>query len=376
MKQCMALLLLLLLTACGHGVEKKHTPQRYAVQAEHRHKTLYFTGSIQPLSESSLIAPMDASVERMAYHYGQLVEKDATVFTLNAVELQKQYNDALTDYLKTKDNFNVIQVKFTGTTDLWKAGLISKNNYLSEKSSLNAARVSLMQANRKLCDLLEKMGKKTDDQLSRLSFAQFDKVRMALRDNYHQLYIKSPSTGVLLYPPKTSDDKTGHLSVGASVKTGQVLALIGDLSGIRIEIDVPEVDLENIHNQMPATVHGVGFSKDVLRGQLIAINAQATPSTGGGLPSFTAIIEVRTLTPAQQERIKVGMSASVELMTDSVNQLMIPIKAITQSQGLSLVRVQGADGRIHEKTVVTGATEGDKVVIESGLQVGEEVLYG
>ncbi|WP_232220322.1 efflux RND transporter periplasmic adaptor subunit [Legionella tunisiensis] len=89
-------------------------------------KTLYFSGTIQPLQESTLTSPMDAIVETMHYHYGQLVKKGDIVVTLNSTDLQRQYNDTLTEYLKAKDNFTVAKAKFIGTQELWDAGLLSK----------------------------------------------------------------------------------------------------------------------------------------------------------------------------------------------------------------------------------------------------------
>ena len=42
----------------------------------------------------------------------------------------------MTDYLKAKDSDTIAKAKFTGTQDLWGSGLLSKNNYLSEKSNV------------------------------------------------------------------------------------------------------------------------------------------------------------------------------------------------------------------------------------------------
>jgi len=364
-----------LLACSGEADNKKKEMQTYQVQSTSIHKMLYFTGTIQPLGENTLTNQMDAVVENMHYIYGQHVKKGDIVFTLNSAELQKQYNEVLTDYLKNKDSFTISQAKFTGTEDLWQAGLLSKNNYLSEKSSLSTARISLMQATHKLTDMLEKMGEGDNHSLSDLSFDKFDKVRLALTSKHNLIYLKAASDGVLLYPPKASDDKTGRLGVGASVKAGQVLALIGDLSGIRVEIDVPEVDIDKIKPGMHATVHSVAFPKDELKGKLVAINAQAATSNGGALPSFTAIVEVKNLNARQRAWVKVGMSATIELAVDSTDKLLVPIEAVKQQHGKSIVHVRAKNGAITTQIVTTGAAEADKVAIDSGLKVGDIVVY-
>src|ERR1700733_4236782 len=132
------LIIILLISFCmactNQSKEKKVALQTYVLKSELVHKSLYFTGVIQPLYESTITSPMDAVVETLHYRYGQLVKKGDLVITLNSSELQKQYNSTLTDYLKAKDNFAIAEAKFNGTKDLWDAGLLSKNNYLSEKS--------------------------------------------------------------------------------------------------------------------------------------------------------------------------------------------------------------------------------------------------
>ncbi|CEK09187.1 efflux RND transporter periplasmic adaptor subunit [Legionella hackeliae] len=364
-----------LLVACGNKEAPKKALQTYVVKPEPVHKTLFFTGTISPLHESAITSPMDAVVETMHYHYGQFVKKGDVVMTLNSNELQRQYNETLTDYLKAKDNYTIAKAKFTGTQELWDAGLLSKNNFLSEKSSLATAQMTLMQATRKLTEMLEKMDDGSTQNLSSLNIAEFDKVRQALTTNHHLIRLKAPSAGVLLYPPKSSDDKSGKLNVGAAVKSNQVIALVGDLTGVSVEIDIPEVDIDKIHTGMPAVVTGVALGKQALQGQVVAVNAQATNSGNGGLPSFSAVIEVKNLSEAQRPWIKVGMSASIAIDINSQNQLLVPIAAVKQQKGNSIVTVKTNDGSMSTRVVSTGASLADKVIIASGLKPGDVVAY-
>lgn len=369
-------LLIWALISCG-GSEQSSSSSRntFEVKPQPVHKTLHFTGTVQPLHESSLASPMEAVVETMNFHYGQMVKKGDVVLTLNSTELQKQYNDTLTDYLKSKDSYSIAKAKFVGTEELWQAGLISKNNYLSEKSGLDTARVTLMQSTRKLSEMLEKMDEKSSQNLSNLSLSDFEKVRKVLTTNHNLIRLKAPGDGIMLYPPKSGEEKTNRISVGSTVKSGQVIALIGDLKGISVEIDVPEIDIDKIRPGMEANISGVAFGKQRLKGKLVAVNAQASNTSNGGLPSFSAVVEVNSLTKEQQSWIKVGMSASIELNADSNNQLLIPIAAVKRDKGNSVVQVQLAQGGIQKRTITTGAAQADSVVVESGLQAGDVVVY-
>lgn len=376
LKMIIASFLALMLISCGsHEKPKTTAVNTYEVKPLPLHKTLHFTGSIQPLHESTLTSPMEAVVETMNFHYGQMVKKGDVVLTLNSNELQKQYNDTLTDYLKAKDSYTIAKAKFSGTQDLWNSGLLSKNNYLSEKSNIDTARVTLMQATRKLTELLEKMDENNAQKLSALSLSDFDKVRKILTSNHNIIRLKAPGDGVMLYPPKSGEDKASRITVGSSVKSGQVLALIGNLNGISVEIDVPEIDIDKIRPGMKATISGVAFGKHQLKGTLVAVNAQASNTNTGGLPSFTAVVEVKSLTAEQQPWIKVGMSAAIELNVDSDNQLLIPIAAVKREKGNSVVTLQLAQGSLEKRIITTGVAQADSVVVETGLKIGDVVVY-
>lgn len=366
----------LLLTHCGKPDSKKKAANTFEVTAQPLHKTLHFTGTIQPLRENTLTSPMEAVVETMNFHYGQMVKKGEIVVTLNSTELQRQYNDTLTDYLKAKDNYSITKAKFVGTQELWGSGLISKNNFLSEKSGVDTARVTLMQAKRKFNEMLEKMDDTSNLSLSTLSLADFEKVRTVLTSNHNIIQLKAPCDGVMLYPPKSSgDEKSARITVGSAVKSGQVIALVGDLTGVSVEIDVPEIDIDKIHTGMLATISGVAFGKHQLKGKLVAVNAQASNTSSGGLPSFTAVVEVTSLSEDQKPWIKVGMSAVIELNVETENQLMVPIAAVKREKGDSIVHIQLAQGGIETRRITTGPAQADTVVVESGLKSGDVVFY-
>jgi multidrug efflux pump subunit AcrA (membrane-fusion protein) len=369
--------LILAVCACGgekkQGMTQNHT---YTVTSKSVHKVLHFTGSVQPIQEHSIVSPMEAVVETMHVHYGQRVKKGEVVLTLTSAELQKQYNETLTDYLKAKDSYSIARAKFTGTNDLWKDGLLSKNNYLSEKSGIETSRVAFMQASRKLTELLEKMDEHHRSlSVANLSLADFDEIKTILNSSHNLIHLKAPGDGVMLYPPKSGEDKTTRITVGSSVKSGQVIALVGDLRGISVEIDVPEVDIDKIRPGIKALINGVAFGKHQLEGTLVAVNAQASNTSAGGLPSFTAVVEVTQLSPEEQRWIKVGMSASIELKIEGENQLIIPMAAVKREQGNSVVQVKNKEGRIKQRIITTGPAEADTVVVESGLKEGDVVVY-
>lgn len=371
----LGLLLMLSMLGCGSGPSKNAHEKTFEVRTITSHESLHFSGMVQPLRETTIMSPVDGVLEQIHYGYGQHVKKGDIVFTLNSATLQKQYNDALTDYLKAKDNYAIAKTKFMGTDDLWKAGLIPKNNYLSEKSNLNIMRVTLMQAWHNLSNLLEKTDGDNADSLNKLKLSEFSKVQAALSKPHQLIQFKAPIDGVVLYPPLSGDMKTNRLSVGSAIKAGQALALIGDLSGIRVEIDIPEVDIGKIKPGLPASIGGVAFKQHQLKGKLVTVTAQAGIAGSGTLPSFQATVEVKHVNPQQQRLIKTGMSATVELAIHQKGQLMVPIAAVHSVHGEPMVRLRQPDGSVIEQHVETGAAKADSVAIIKGLKTGDVLVY-
>lgn len=362
-----------ILGACHQQPIISKALKSYVVNVSTFHKTLHFPGIIQPIREYEITTPMGAVVQTIHQHYGQVVKKDQIIFTLSSPELQRQYQEKLTNYLKSKDRYDILHARFQGVQSLWKEGLESRNNYLNEKSNLILARIALMEDLRHLSDLIAKTEEGAQQNLSNLSFAQFDKVRLALNSQHNIICLKAPSAGVLLYPP-SEDNGIERINPGRSIKADQVLGLIGDLQGIRIEINVPEIDIGDVKMGMPAMIRGVAFGKRELKGSVVAVNAQALANSDG-LPSFIAVIEVPNLSQIQQEWIKVGMSAEIELMIDNRDVLLIPTTAIQPKSGQTLVEVKAPNGDKVSRSVITGEVDGDKVVIVAGLKVGDVVLY-
>ena len=89
---------------------------------------------------------------------------------------------------------------------------------------------------------------------------------------------------------------------------------------------------------------------------------------------FSAVVEVKALDETQRSLIKVGMSAAIEIVIDSDKQLLVPIAAVKQEKGNSVVKVQNSEGA-KTRIITTGTALADKVVIASGLQAGDVVVY-
>jgi multidrug efflux pump subunit AcrA (membrane-fusion protein) len=369
------------LTGCGQQ-ERKKTPKvqqmREVVEKSNVSSSLYFGGVISPLSQSAVSTPSNGVVKEMLFSYGQAVKEGDLMFVLQSAQLQKDYDTALTNYLKAKDTLSVAESKFVGTLELWKAGLIPRNTFESEQSALSTARISLYQAQQVLELLLKQSEIERElDVLKNLKISDTQKVERALSRNLNRIELKAKRNGIVLKPPssgQSSEDK--KIQVGSQVKDSEVLALIGDLSGLAINITVSEIDIDKIHPGMKAVVQSVAYPELNIDAVVEQVSSQASSVSGlsGGLPTFQARIVVPRLQEESQKKIKVGMSAKVQLKTDAKEALLVNVNAVYQKNGQNMVNV-AKKGAIEERTVTTGRVELDKVIILEGLEAGETVVW-
>jgi multidrug efflux pump subunit AcrA (membrane-fusion protein) len=92
----------------------------------------------------------------------------------------------------------------------------------------------------------------------------------------------------------------------------------------------------------------------------------ATPSTEGSEPTATAVASATPLP---------GMSASVTVIVDSAqNVLVVPESAIQTEGRNSVVEVQKDDGTTEKVVVQTGLSDGSNIEITDGLEEGQTVI--
>ena len=92
-------------------------------------KTLYFSGSIQPISKIPVVTPIEGVISEMFFKYGHQIKKGQLLCTINSSKQVTNYENILTEFIKTKQKFITTQNKLKSTKDLFNKGLVSRNEY-------------------------------------------------------------------------------------------------------------------------------------------------------------------------------------------------------------------------------------------------------
>lgn len=331
-------------------------------------KTLYFSGSILPVKTIPIVAPADGLITQLNFIYGQIVKEGQLLFVIKSIKQQSDYQDALTKYLTAKQTFTLSNKQLIGDESLYKQGLIPRNTYDSSKNTNSLNQLAMLQAEGQLRNAL--IGRKFAD-IENLSIDNIDAVNKALELDKHEtsLNIYSPGAGQVLFPL----DNSKKIQNGSAVKEGEVLLSIDPNGGISIDISIDEMNVNQLQVGQPAVITSIAFPNFKLNGYVKNIDAQASGS--GNLPTFSATVIVPKLTPEQDKIIRIGMSAKIAITTQRKPQMLVPIYAVTQENGINSVKLlDPKTGKINKVTVETGETTLNDVAITSGLKAGDQVV--
>lgn len=361
------------LSACSNEPKLKDSHFE-TVELRSIDNTLFYTGTIQPLKTIVIPSPADGAIVDMSFQYGEHVKAGQLLYVLSSAKFLSDYKSALMQYLKAKNDFDNSQTQLKEGEFLHKNELISDDDFKNRKSNYYASQLSLTQAKDALEVLIQQLAIKNMD-LYKLSIADVDKINeaMHLQANSENLRVISPAAGTILSTTK-NDEEVKKLIKGDTVKQGDVLAIIGDLSGLSVRIKVNELTVNQLKVGQKVKVTGIAFPDDVLNGEIKQVDRQGENSNGG-LPTFPVEIIVPTLSAKQQEIIHVGMSAKIEINSDEEPKISIPIAAVEEKNGETYVSLYDEKSHQLKKVIIkTGSTTMDSVSVLSGLKPGDKIV--
>jgi HlyD family secretion protein len=374
---------LMVLGVSGCEKEKKEVQKKggfsvVTAQPKSTITALHFTAVLNPLTSQSVLSPLDGRVTKVLFEYGQQINQGQTLITIDAGKLAEDYRKTVSDFLEKKQNFETGMVSFQGTEALYKAGVISKEEYVNAANRQKSDTLSYFQAKYDLEKLLPQTSVSFST-IEQLGLTDLNKANQLINKQFKEIKIYSPSKGVALFP--TADQKkdtqgSGRINVGDDLKLGQLILSIGDLSGFSMKFNVSEISINLIKPGLPAKLTGSAFPGMELQGYVSSVAAQANPQEGtsDSLGMFEVGVKIPNITAEQKRIIRVGMSGTVELDIPEPPQIFLPIDAVHPQNGKSMVTVLDKNGQRHEVEVITGKTTLTDVAIVKGISPGDRVV--
>lgn len=365
------------LTSCNQNEKnsEKENERIVTVQQKPNLVMLAYTGKVSPAQVVAVTCPEEGTVSKINFKYGQEVKKDQFLLALNSVKLETDFHEAVSNFLKAKDRYLISQVNFEGARELFKEKIISRQEFTNEKSQHENNELAYIDAKFKLEKTLEHVPG-FDKSIEKLNLQDISRIEHIFSTSLEDLRISAPAAGIVLYPVQVkTDEGTGELAVGSEIKKGQALLSIGDMSGISVDFQVSEADINRVRAGLDVTVSTSGTHSLTLTGHVKSVAVQAKNNRGPSEAStFPATATVEKITQEQQEHLRVGMSAKVTVKIPGKAEVMIPISAIEAEQGKRWVIVVDKAGKRTRRQVQTGRTTRTDVIITEGLKAGEKVV--
>ncbi len=338
--------------------------------------TIQATGTVLPEIEQVLSSPLDARIVRVLRRPGAALEKGDPILELDLNEPTLAL-DRLKQDLALKENQQArtrldlegTQSALSGQIEIKKlelqnlAGITARDRKLATEGLVSAEALRLSELNearagvelRKLAESERIAERATEAQIHGLELER-SHLRREQREAERQLELAT-----------TRSDRRGVLTwvvpeEGASVRKGDVLARIADLTAFRVEAQVSDAHAGRIAAGMPARV--------AVNGRML------TGSVSGVLPSITngvMTVGLRLDAPAEPE-LRPNLRVDVWLVTGSTAEVLTLKRGafVTGGAGPELFIVHG--GEAVRTPVVLGAAGIDAFEIVSGLAEGDEVI--
>jgi HlyD family secretion protein len=176
-----------------------------------------------------------------------------------------------------------------------------------------------------------------------------------------------------------------NLERGMDIKTlsdsGRFPMQVADRSKMSVTINVNETDILKLAVGQEATVTFEALPDYVAKAQVKRIAPTAEGSgglnSGIGMPGTGTVVAypVQLLIDAPDERLKIGMTASVEIVLQQMKNVLVVNSLAVQILGEdSVVYVQDETGTIEPRVIDVVEDNGSFAVIEGGIKEGDVVV--
>jgi len=181
---------------------------------------------------------------------------------------------------------------------------------------------------------------------------------MEAQQNYADYFIRVPFDGIVAEVDLAKGDSVSSGTTIATLITDQKIA----------EVTLNEIDAAQIEVGQKASLTFDAVSDLSITGEVVEVD------TLGIVTSGVVSYDVKIAFDVQDERVKPGMSASVNIITESKSDvLLVPINTVKTMGTGSYVEIL-VDGQPQRKTVAIGSSSDTMIEIIEGLKEGEEVI--
>lgn len=272
--------------------------------------SLTYNSTLRGSMESVETAKVADKITKINANIGKYVEKDDVI-------IEFPNNNPALQYDQAKAGLDIAKKTFKRMEELLKAGEISQQQY----------------------DQVE-----TEFIVAKKNFEQLNQI----------LNVQSPISGTIVSIPFREGDVP---------QMGDVLFTVARTDKMISMINVTDKELQFIKKGMSADIEWNG---KYFKGRVKDIDLAMDPRTR----AFPVEIEIVN----KNKTLKSGMLVTVSINTFSNDSAMVISKHLVKSDATGEYVYLAKNGTAEKTNVTIGKTEGNKIIIDSGLKVGDQLI--
>jgi membrane fusion protein, copper/silver efflux system len=183
-----------------------------------------------------------------------------------------------------------------------------------------------------------------------------------------------PTDRVLLVSPCDGVVSEAPMEVGTSVKSGDKLMTLLNLSHLWLWASFHENEIELLKEGQPVTISLPAFPGRLFRGNISVVSSTIDPANGA--------VKVRIDLPNPDDQLKPGMHADVIAEVDAGKGITIPFDSALPTGSRMLVFIEKGAGKLEPRFIQVGRQFADLTdqsrkrfyEVTSGLQEGDRVI--
>lgn len=305
------------------------------------------TGTIKAEDEVKVSAQRTGRILRLNFEEGDFVKTGDLIAELDSREAEMQVRQAEAELraaearlVQARVNLEDSERSLKRMKSLYKDGLVSEQEVDTAQKAYDLNH-SLYEGS-----LGNLKGLKASLDLARI---QFD-----------YSFIRAPITGVISQRP---------VEIGDTVLLGSPVATIVQPDRLYVKANIDEVDAGRVFVGQPVEITIDAFPGKVFKGNIIRVSPIVL-----GVKQETRTFEVRVGFTEREKGIKPGMSADIDIITDTLKDILsVPSNTVIEKKGIKMVYI--VDGRRARLVPVEiGLSTWNYIEIKKGLKEGDMII--
>ena len=329
---------------------------------------LLVSGLVRPAVTIELRAEASGIVDLVSVKEGDRVAAGQELVRLNsslaqasleqakANLLQAELQDAATKLDLDQDTLDLRRRTFARTQQLFKEGLVSRDDFEKSELEVRSAERSVERARRTI----------------ESSQARIAQVKAAVDQANTELLhtsIRAPFDAFVLR--RQVEVGSGVAGVSQSASGGSVLMTLGDARESALYAKATAADARRLRPGMAARVRLDSDPSNPLPAVVRSVSTAGDVDQTSRLTTFPVVIALKTQPPGGWVNVPAQAEIVLAASTDAVT---LPERCVrTDPSGRSFVFVQGQAGN-RQRQVELGVVQGDRIQVRAGLDKGQTVF--